>query len=80
MKVSFSLAAQDDLLNIALYIAQDNPERAATFVDELEAKCNLLGKASGIGAARPELGQGGQNASSWEIPDLLSRMRKSVPY
>jgi len=58
MKVLFSPAAQDDLLDIALYIAQDNPARAATFVDELEAKCMLLGKASGIGTARPELGQG----------------------
>jgi len=58
MKVSFSPAAQDDLLDIALYIAQDNPARAGTFVDDLEAKCNLLGKASGIGTAKPELGQG----------------------
>lgn len=58
MKVSFSPAAQDDLLEIALYIAQDNPARAATFVEELEGKCMLLGTASGIGTARPELGQG----------------------
>ncbi len=28
MKVSFSPAAQDDLLEIATYIAQDNPARA----------------------------------------------------
>jgi toxin ParE1/3/4 len=58
MRVSFSPAAQDDLLDIALYIAQDNPKRAATFVEELEAKCMLLGTASGIGTTRPELGQG----------------------
>ena len=37
MKVNFSPAAQTDLLDIALYIAQDNPKRALSFVDELEA-------------------------------------------
>lgn len=56
MKVSFSPAAQTDLLEIALYIAQDNTQRALTFVDELEAKCLGLGQAPGIGTARPELG------------------------
>jgi len=52
----FSPAAQADLLDIALYIAQDNPTRALSFVDELEAKRLQLGQVSGIGTARPELG------------------------
>jgi len=54
MKVSFSPAAQADLLDIALYIAQDNPTRALSFVGELEAKCLRLGQVSGIGTVRPE--------------------------
>lgn len=58
MKVRFSPAARDDLMDIALYIAQDNPTRASTFVDELEDRCAALGKAPGIGTARPELGAG----------------------
>ena len=58
MKVTFSAVAKDDLLDIAVYIAQDNSTRALTFVDELEAKCNRLGNAPGIGTARPELGEG----------------------
>ncbi|HYN61975.1 MAG TPA: type II toxin-antitoxin system RelE/ParE family toxin [Rubrivivax sp.] len=58
MKVNFSPAAQADLLDIALYIAQDSPTRALSFVDELEAKCLRLGQVSGIGTARPELGDG----------------------
>lgn len=58
MKVGFSPVAQADLLDIALYIAQDNPTRALSFVDELEAKCMSLGQAAGIGTARPELGDG----------------------
>ncbi len=58
MKVSFSPVARDDLLEIALYIAQDNPARALSFVEELEGKCTALGSAPGIGTARPELGEG----------------------
>jgi toxin ParE1/3/4 len=58
VKVTFSKVARDDLLDIALYIAQDDPARALTFVDELEARCNRLGDAPGIGTARPELGEG----------------------
>jgi len=58
VKVSFSPAARDDLLEIALYIAQDNPARASTFVDELESRCLGLGNSPSIGTARPELGEG----------------------
>ena len=58
MKVFFSPAAKADLLEIALYIAQDNPVRAFCFVDELEVECLKLGQATGIGMARPELGEG----------------------
>lgn len=46
MKVSISPAARDDLLEIALYIAQYNPRRALTFVDGLEGRCAALGNAT----------------------------------
>ena len=58
MKVTFSPAAEEDLLNVAVFIAQDNRARALTFVDELESKCDALGRAPGIGTPRPELGDG----------------------
>ena len=58
MKVGFSAIAQAELTDIAAYIAQDNPARALSFVDELEAKCQGVGRAPGIGTARPELGDG----------------------
>lgn len=45
-------------MEIALYIAQDNPSRATTFVDELEERCSALGRSPGMGTARPELGDG----------------------
>lgn len=58
MKVIFSPAARDDLMEIADYIAQDNPRRAMSFIDELESRCDALGAAPGIGTQRPELGPG----------------------
>lgn len=58
MKVGFSAAAKDDLIDIAVYIAQDNPGRALIFVDDLESKCLEIGRMPGIGTARPELGDG----------------------
>ena len=58
MTATFSPAAEEDLLDIAVFIARDNPARALTFVDELESKCDALGRAPGIGTSRPELGDG----------------------
>ena len=58
MKVDFSATAKTDLIDIAVYIAQDNPERAMSFVDELESKCLEIGHTPGIGVARPELSVG----------------------
>ncbi|SNT72100.1 type II toxin-antitoxin system RelE/ParE family toxin [Amphiplicatus metriothermophilus] len=45
MKVVVTDAAFDDLLRIGQAIAQDNPARAATFVEELQACCERLGHA-----------------------------------
>ena len=58
MKIEFSPAADEDLTEIALFIAARNPARALSFVDELEARCKALGASPGIGASRPELGGG----------------------
>ncbi|NTS32285.1 type II toxin-antitoxin system RelE/ParE family toxin [Phyllobacterium sp. BT25] len=39
MKLAFTDAARSDLLSIGDYIADDNPWRAVTFLEELEARC-----------------------------------------
>jgi toxin ParE1/3/4 len=54
MRLEFSHAAQADLVEIALFIARDNPPRALTFVDELEASCAKLLDYPLSGVARPE--------------------------
>ena len=58
MNVTFSPAARLDLIDIAIFISQDNPARAASFVDELEGKCLRLGRDAEIGTLRPDLGAG----------------------
>jgi plasmid stabilization system protein ParE len=41
--VRFSVSAEADLVEIGLSVARDNPARAHSFVDELEAKYEALG-------------------------------------
>ena len=42
MKILFSAESKADLMQIAVFIAQDNPNRALSFTDELERKCLSL--------------------------------------
>ena len=46
MKVAFTRRALSDLESIGDWIAQDNPQRAVTFVEELEGTCIKLAHAS----------------------------------
>lgn len=45
MSVAFSPKAERDLEDIADYIAKDSPQRALSFIDELEAACQSLATA-----------------------------------
>jgi toxin ParE1/3/4 len=57
-RVLLSPRAAADLEDIAGYIGRDNPERAATFVHELEAKCRGVAATPDIYPARPDLAPG----------------------
>jgi plasmid stabilization system protein ParE len=41
-RLVFAPAAEDDLIEIGAYIASDNPARALSFIDELEAKARQI--------------------------------------
>lgn len=56
MGVEFSALAESDLEAIADYIALDNPRRALSFVRELRAQCQALGKNPLLYRPRPEIG------------------------
>jgi len=54
-RLEFSPEATADLADIGAYIARDNPTRARSFVDELEARCAGLTEYPDLGRARPDL-------------------------
>jgi toxin ParE1/3/4 len=47
--------AEDDLVEIWLFIAKDSPNAADRFLDLLDQKCQLLAESPEIGRRRPEL-------------------------
>jgi toxin ParE1/3/4 len=55
-RVVFSPQAKRDLQGIADYIATDNPDRAVTFIEEIEERCRRLGKFARSARPFPELG------------------------
>jgi toxin ParE1/3/4 len=42
MKLVFTDEAKSDLIQIGEWIAEDNPVRASSFVDEIEGRCARL--------------------------------------
>ena len=54
---SFELTAQaeEDLIDIWLYIAQENPSAADRLLDEIEEKFSLLAANPELGPARPNI-------------------------
>jgi toxin ParE1/3/4 len=58
MRVTFSPLAERDLEAIGDYIADDNPSRALSFIEELRVQCANIAKAPLAYRARPELGEG----------------------
>ena len=55
MRVVFSPKAEDDLEEIGDYIAQDNPGRALTFLDELRARSLAIAENPQAYPAQPKL-------------------------
>jgi len=57
-RMIISREAEADLLDIWLYIAEDNIEAADRFVSKLHSKCRLLVDAPELGMKRPEILEG----------------------
>ncbi len=47
--------AEEDLIQIWLYIATDNQVVADRIIDQIEEKCQMLSKNPGVGQARPDI-------------------------
>lgn len=57
-RVIRSPLAEDDLLEIWLTIAADNPAAADRMLDRISDVCTKLGRTPRLGVQRPELGDG----------------------
>ena len=57
-RLVFAPAAREDLITIGLYIADDSPARAASFVAELEAKARDLAAWPASHTARDDISPG----------------------
>jgi toxin ParE1/3/4 len=57
-RLLLSPRAAADLEEIADYIARDNPDRAASFVAELEAKCKAVAASPELYPTRADLAPG----------------------
>jgi toxin ParE1/3/4 len=58
MRFRFSHRAETDIEEIGDYIAEDNPERAVTFTEELRVRCRKLARFPEAAPARPDYGDG----------------------
>ncbi|THB71585.1 MAG: type II toxin-antitoxin system RelE/ParE family toxin [Gammaproteobacteria bacterium] len=56
-QVVISPEAENDLLEIWLYIAEDSPINADRFLDKLNEKAELIAGFKEAGSSRPELGK-----------------------
>jgi toxin ParE1/3/4 len=62
-RLEFAPAAQADLVSIALFIAADNPDRAASFVTELETKAQAVAERPASFPQRDDISPGLRAAS-----------------
>lgn len=71
-RCKFRLAAEEDLESIADYIAEDNPSRAVTFIQEIREKCRTLAEMPKSAPARSELGPAYSEPTGGKLRHLLS--------
>ena len=76
--VTFAPAARADLLAIGLYIADDNPERAESFVAELEAKTRAIGERPLSFPARDDISGGLRGAAHGRYLILFRDLAREV--
>jgi len=58
LELKISPKAEEDLLAIWLYIAEDQPVNADRYLDKLQEKASTLAEFPDLGRDRPELAQG----------------------
>ncbi len=57
LQLEISREAENDLMEIWLYIAEDQPANADNYLDKLHEKAQKLAEFPNLGRERPELGK-----------------------
>lgn len=57
-RVQYARSAEDDLLELWLTIAEDNPDAADSVLDKIDETARLLTAQPEMGRSRPELAEG----------------------
>lgn len=78
MRLEFSRFVENDLDAIAGYIAQDNPRRALTFVQEVRVKLFDIGRNALLYRLRPDIGDGARLATVGHYAILFRVVGESV--
>ena len=78
MRLEFSRFVEGDLDDIASHIAQDNPRRAVTFVQEIRAKLLDIERNPLIYRLRPDIGDAARLATLGNHAILFRVLGESV--
>ena len=78
MRIELSRFVEGDLKAIADYIAQDNPTRAGTFIQEIGAQIRAIGRNPLLYQLRPEIGEGARIALVGRYVVLFRTVAKAV--
>ena len=57
MRLELSAFVETDLDEIAAFIADDNPERAVTFIQDIRAKFRVIQRTPQLYQLRPDIGE-----------------------
>ena len=63
--------AEEDLIEIWMYIAADNPAAADRLLDQIDAKCQMLADNPRLGQARPDIAA----SPNYALPSILVETR-----
>lgn len=77
-RVEFAPAARADLIAIGMYIAEDNAERAESFIAELEALAERIGEWPGSYPAKDEISAGLRGATHGRYLILYRELADTV--
>ena len=73
MRLELSAFVESDLDEIAAFIADDNPGRAVTFIQDIRAKFHVIQRTPLIYQLRPDIGEEARIASGGALRDSFPR-------